>query len=257
MELELSEYQEVLRATTRDFLEAESPVTAVRALADDPPASTLTAGRPGAALGWTSLLVDPADGGGSVSGNGMLGPGDRRRGARPDGGGGSLRARQRRGGRARLVGPPGAPDAPPWAASWPATSSRRGRTTSTAGLAPTRLEPGRSGTLRPDRAQGAGRGRSPGRCLLVSARSPKPGLVQVVVPADAPGVTVTPRGVARPRPAVRRRALRRRHGVARRSRRHTPTRRWLTSSGNAASPWCCSARRPSASLDRVFGFTLE
>jgi alkylation response protein AidB-like acyl-CoA dehydrogenase len=71
VELELGEYQELLRATTRAFLEAECPITATRALADDPAGFDPAAWKAGAALGWTSLLVSEADGGGSVSGNGV------------------------------------------------------------------------------------------------------------------------------------------------------------------------------------------
>ncbi|MBX3314122.1 MAG: acyl-CoA dehydrogenase family protein [Actinobacteria bacterium] len=71
MDLELSEDQALLAATTRRFLDAESPTTAVRALEHDPRGFDPTVWRKGAELGWTSLLVAEADGGGSVSGRGV------------------------------------------------------------------------------------------------------------------------------------------------------------------------------------------
>ncbi|HZM30024.1 MAG TPA: acyl-CoA dehydrogenase family protein [Acidimicrobiales bacterium] len=71
MELELTEDQEFFLATTRRFLAAEAPVAWVRTLEDDPAGFTPEYWRAGAALGWTSLLVPEADGGGSVSGNGL------------------------------------------------------------------------------------------------------------------------------------------------------------------------------------------
>jgi alkylation response protein AidB-like acyl-CoA dehydrogenase len=71
VELELTEDQEFFLATTRRFLAAEAPVTWVRTLEDDPAGYTPAYWRAGAALGWTSLLVPEADGGGSVSGSGL------------------------------------------------------------------------------------------------------------------------------------------------------------------------------------------
>ena len=71
MDLELTSDQELLRDTTRKFLNATVPLTEVRALAE------YTAGfdrgwwQKGAELGWTSLLVDEQHGGGSVSGEGL------------------------------------------------------------------------------------------------------------------------------------------------------------------------------------------
>jgi alkylation response protein AidB-like acyl-CoA dehydrogenase len=60
--------QELLRDTTRRFLEAECPLTAVRGLEHEPSGFDRAIWRRGAQLGWTSLLVAEADGGGSVSG---------------------------------------------------------------------------------------------------------------------------------------------------------------------------------------------
>ena len=63
-----SEEQEFLRETTRKFLEAEVPLTVVRSLADDPAGFDRGWWRRGAELGWTSMLVPEAYGGGSLGG---------------------------------------------------------------------------------------------------------------------------------------------------------------------------------------------
>ena len=72
MELELSEEQAFFHETTRKFLVAECPVTTVRALESDPAGFTPEYWRRGAELGWTTLLVPEADGGGSLSEHGLL-----------------------------------------------------------------------------------------------------------------------------------------------------------------------------------------
>ncbi len=73
MELELSEDQELLRETTRRFLESSCPVPTVRELAEKEPAGyERDWWRRGAELGWTSLLIPEEDGGGNVSGHGLL-----------------------------------------------------------------------------------------------------------------------------------------------------------------------------------------
>jgi alkylation response protein AidB-like acyl-CoA dehydrogenase len=67
MRLDLSDEQELLRDTTRRFLEREAPVEHLKA--PDRAALDPTMWRQAADLGWTSLLV-PADlGGGSLSGS--------------------------------------------------------------------------------------------------------------------------------------------------------------------------------------------
>nr|MDT0666924.1 acyl-CoA dehydrogenase family protein [Micromonospora sp. DSM 115978] len=71
MDLELAPDQELLRDTTRSFLRASVPLTAVRALADDPSGFDRSWWKAGAELGWTSLLVSEDHGGGSVSGEGL------------------------------------------------------------------------------------------------------------------------------------------------------------------------------------------
>lgn len=72
MELELSEDQEFFLETTRKFLAAECPIPEVRALEQDPAGYHLDWWRRGAELGWTSMLVPEADGGGSLSEHGLL-----------------------------------------------------------------------------------------------------------------------------------------------------------------------------------------
>jgi alkylation response protein AidB-like acyl-CoA dehydrogenase len=72
LELELSDDQELFLDTTRRFLAAEAPMSAVRALEHEPAGYDAGYWRRAAGLGWTSLLVPEADGGGSVSGHGLL-----------------------------------------------------------------------------------------------------------------------------------------------------------------------------------------
>ncbi len=73
MDLQLSEDQVLFDETTARFLEETCPVTTVREWAEKEPAGfPLEWWRRGAELGWTSLLVPEADGGGSVSGHGLL-----------------------------------------------------------------------------------------------------------------------------------------------------------------------------------------
>ena len=72
MELQLSADQEFFQQTTRRFLEAEMPLTAVRALEADRQGFDRDWWRRGAELGWTSLLVPSELGGGSLSGTGLL-----------------------------------------------------------------------------------------------------------------------------------------------------------------------------------------
>lgn len=71
MELELTEEQELLRATTRRFIDDACPLPEVRALGDT--ASSAPDGylRSAAELGWFAALVPEELGGGSVSGLGV------------------------------------------------------------------------------------------------------------------------------------------------------------------------------------------
>jgi alkylation response protein AidB-like acyl-CoA dehydrogenase len=72
VELELQGDQELFVETTRRFLDAESPLTRVRALYEDPVGFDRDYWRRGAELGWTAMLVPDALGGGSISGDGLL-----------------------------------------------------------------------------------------------------------------------------------------------------------------------------------------
>jgi alkylation response protein AidB-like acyl-CoA dehydrogenase len=70
--LELSSDQELFRETTRRFLEVESPLSAVRSLADSSDGFYRDLWLRGADLGWTSMLIPEEYGGGAVSGAGVL-----------------------------------------------------------------------------------------------------------------------------------------------------------------------------------------
>jgi alkylation response protein AidB-like acyl-CoA dehydrogenase len=72
VEIELSEDQSFFLDTTRRFLTAEASMPAVRALEQEPAGWTADYWRQGAELGWTSMLVPEADGGGSLSEHGLL-----------------------------------------------------------------------------------------------------------------------------------------------------------------------------------------
>jgi alkylation response protein AidB-like acyl-CoA dehydrogenase len=71
VDLDLTPDQELLRDTTRKFLNATVPLTVVRALAENSAGFDREWWQRGAELGWTSLLVDERRGGGSVSGAGL------------------------------------------------------------------------------------------------------------------------------------------------------------------------------------------
>jgi alkylation response protein AidB-like acyl-CoA dehydrogenase len=69
---DLDSEQEFFRETTARFLEDQVPVATLRALRDDPAGFEPEYWRRGAELGWTSLLVSEAHGGGSFSGAGLV-----------------------------------------------------------------------------------------------------------------------------------------------------------------------------------------
>src|SRR5215469_11928964 len=71
MDFDLTADQKLFRATTREFLEKEMPLTRVRELADAGVGFEADWWRQGAALGWTSMTVAPAAGGDSISGEGL------------------------------------------------------------------------------------------------------------------------------------------------------------------------------------------
>jgi alkylation response protein AidB-like acyl-CoA dehydrogenase len=72
VELELTEDQAFLLDTTRRFLDANAAMPTVRALEEDPAGFSEAYWRQGAELGWTSMLVPEALGGGSLSEHGLL-----------------------------------------------------------------------------------------------------------------------------------------------------------------------------------------
>src|SRR4051794_17233361 len=72
VELELQGDQELFVETTRRFLETECPLTAVRALYDDPVGFDRDYWLQGAQLGWTAMLVPEDLGGGNISGAGVV-----------------------------------------------------------------------------------------------------------------------------------------------------------------------------------------
>ena len=67
-----TEEQEFFRETTARFLVEHAPPDALRHLRDDADGFGREYWRRGAELGWTSLLVDEAHGGGSISGAGLV-----------------------------------------------------------------------------------------------------------------------------------------------------------------------------------------
>ena len=66
--LDLSDDQEFFRETARRFIEAEVPVSVVREWHDLPDGCPQSWWQEAAELGWTSLMVPEALGGGSISG---------------------------------------------------------------------------------------------------------------------------------------------------------------------------------------------
>jgi alkylation response protein AidB-like acyl-CoA dehydrogenase len=72
MEYNLTPEQALFRDTARSFLEKEAPLARVRELALGRVGFDPEWWRRGAELGWASMLVPAAMGGGSISGNGML-----------------------------------------------------------------------------------------------------------------------------------------------------------------------------------------
>jgi alkylation response protein AidB-like acyl-CoA dehydrogenase len=64
--------QEFFRDTTSRFLDDQVPVRVLRQLREDPAGFSSDYWRQGAELGWTSLLVSEANGGGSISGRGLV-----------------------------------------------------------------------------------------------------------------------------------------------------------------------------------------
>jgi alkylation response protein AidB-like acyl-CoA dehydrogenase len=71
VDIVMTEDQQLFCATTRRFLERECPLRTVRELARSDDGFERDYWRQGAELGWTSLLVPPAFGGGAITGAGV------------------------------------------------------------------------------------------------------------------------------------------------------------------------------------------
>jgi alkylation response protein AidB-like acyl-CoA dehydrogenase len=72
VDLELTDDQRLFHETTVRFIEAELPTTAVRDLHEDSMGYDRSWLRRAGELGWFAMLVSEEDGGGSVSGHGLL-----------------------------------------------------------------------------------------------------------------------------------------------------------------------------------------
>jgi alkylation response protein AidB-like acyl-CoA dehydrogenase len=72
VQFDLTSDQEFFRETTARFLDDQVPVAELRRLRDDPAGFDEKYWRGGADLGWTSLLVSESDGGGTISGDGVV-----------------------------------------------------------------------------------------------------------------------------------------------------------------------------------------
>ena len=72
MDFELTADQRLFRSTTREFLEKEMPLTRVRELAEGGVGFEPDWWRRGSELGWNSMTVAPEAGGDSISGEGLV-----------------------------------------------------------------------------------------------------------------------------------------------------------------------------------------
>ena len=72
MQFAFGEEQDLLRSTTRRFLERTQPLGALRPLLEAPEVFDRQVWRHGAELGWTSMLVPPEHEGGSVTDQGLV-----------------------------------------------------------------------------------------------------------------------------------------------------------------------------------------
>ncbi len=194
MELELTEDQEFFADTTRKFLEDKATPTDLRQLRGDPIGYAPQYWRAGAELGWTSLLVSEEDGGGSISGRGLA----------------DLALVAHQFGRHAAPGPLLATNVVAAAVSRRGTPEQRaevipgllaGETVATWCWAepPPRDRLGEVGlSATPDGQNYVLNGRkgpveagAHAQHLLVVARAPE-GLVQLLLPASSPGITVIP-----------------------------------------------------------------
>jgi alkylation response protein AidB-like acyl-CoA dehydrogenase len=194
MELELTSDQSFFAETTRKFLEDKVPPAELRAMRHDAAGFRPEYWSQGAELGWTSLLVDEAHGGGSLSGRPLVDLGivafELGRHAAP----GPLvpasivaGALSRSGTPAQQTGPLArilaGDEIGTWGFAEPRPNDRLGDITATAVVD--------GDTVRIDGVKAPVESAAQAQHVLVSARTGD-GLTQVLVPADAPGVTVTP-----------------------------------------------------------------
>jgi alkylation response protein AidB-like acyl-CoA dehydrogenase len=196
MELEMTADQEFFAETTAKFLEDKATPTDLRDLRHDAAGYASDYWRQGAELGWTSLLVSEDDGGGSISGRGVadlaLVAHEFGRAAAP----GPLLGTNVVAAAISALGSAEQKDAvlpgllagetvAGWCWSEPAPDDRLGRVTLTA-------TPEGDGYVLHGRKGPVEAGSQAAHLLVVAATGD--GLVQVLVPADAPGVTITPTG---------------------------------------------------------------
>jgi alkylation response protein AidB-like acyl-CoA dehydrogenase len=194
MELQLAAEQEMFAGTTRKFLAQHMPVAELRAMRHDPAGFPPDYWRRGAELGWTSLLVSEEDGGGGISASplsdlaivayefgrhaaaGPLASSNVVAGALSRGGSPEQRS-------AILPGLLAGQLMATWCLAEPRPDDAFGTVTAQAAA----LADGvcLSGVKAP--VEGAAQAAQ----FLVTARSGD-GLTQLLVPADAPGVTMTP-----------------------------------------------------------------
>jgi alkylation response protein AidB-like acyl-CoA dehydrogenase len=197
MELQLTPEQVFFTDTTRQFLNDKCPASRLRELREDPAGFDRAFWAQGAELGWTSLLVAEEDGGGSISGRGVC----------------DLALVAFEFGRSAAPGPLTAVNAVTMAITRSASKEQK------ADLLPGLLDGSRIGTWawaepRPRDQLGAvgltavRRGgqyvldgsKAPVEAagsadvFLVTARAEDGGLIQLLVPAGTPGVSVTPMG---------------------------------------------------------------
>ena len=197
MELQLTPEQVFFADTTRQFLGDKVPTSRLRELRDDPAGFDRAYWAQGAELGWTSLLVPEPDGGGSISGRGVcdlaLVAFEFGRSAAP----GPLTAvnavtmaitrSANAGQKADLL--PGLLDGTriaTWAWAEPQPRDRLGTVALTAAR--------RGGQYVLDGSKAPVEAAGSADVFLVTARAEDGGLIQLLVPAGTPGVSVTPLG---------------------------------------------------------------
>jgi alkylation response protein AidB-like acyl-CoA dehydrogenase len=72
MPVDVNSDQDLLRETTAKYLTNNAPLSELRLLRDDPAGYSADYWRGGADLGWVSLMISEDQGGGSVSGRGLI-----------------------------------------------------------------------------------------------------------------------------------------------------------------------------------------